>query len=118
MPSVVGAPVSLPTVWKAAALLTGLAALVTAVVVTRPEATTAVDVRPASVWLSGEARGRIVLAGARSERPSLAVQLGDDPAADDEGATVPPVEYDVAEARRRGVRPRPRHRIGGGARRT
>ncbi len=98
VPSVVGAPVSLPTIWKSVALLTGLAALVTAVVVTRPEATTAVDVRPASVWLSGEARGRIVLAGARSERPSLAVQLGDDPAAADEGTSVPPVEYDVAEA--------------------
>lgn len=96
VPSVVGAPISLPTVWKAVALLTGLAALVTAVVVTRPEATTAVDVRPASVWLSGEARGRIVLAGARSERPSLAVQLGDDPSSED-GASVPAVEYDVAE---------------------
>ncbi len=98
IPSVVGAPISFDVVWKAAALLLCLAAAVTAIVITRPEATTAVDVRPASVWLSGETRGRVVLAGARSERPSLAVQIGDDPTAVDEGAAaVPEVEYDVAE---------------------
>lgn len=83
---------STDVVWKATALLAGLAAAVTAVVVTRPESTTAVDVRPAAVWLSGEARGRIVLAGARSERPSVALQIGDIPA---EGA--PSSEYDIAE---------------------
>jgi hypothetical protein len=83
---------STDVVWKATALLAGLAAAVTAVVVTRPDSTTAVDVRPAAVWLSGEARGRIVLAGARSERPSVALQLDDIPT---ESETAP--EYDVAE---------------------
>lgn len=92
-----GAPLSLDVVWKAAALVAGLAAVVTAIVVTRPEATRAVEVRPAAVWLSGESRGRVVLAGARSERPSLAVQLGADPAADDAATDASGGEYDLAE---------------------
>ena len=96
--SAIGSPISLDVVWKAAAMLAGLAAIVTAIVITRPEVITSVDVRPASVWLSAEARGRIVLTGARSERPSLAVQLADDPGAAGADATpVEPVEFDVAE---------------------
>ncbi|MFN8020996.1 MAG: Ig-like domain-containing protein [Acidimicrobiales bacterium] len=95
-----GAPVSLDVVWKAVALVAGIAAVVTAIVVTRPESTTAIQVRPAAVWLSGEARGRVVLAGARSERPSLAVQLGTDPSAPADGADPAAAaggEYDLAE---------------------
>lgn len=37
----------------------------------------AVDARSSVVWLSGEARGRVVLGAARAQRPSLSIQISD-----------------------------------------
>ncbi|MFN6122677.1 MAG: Ig-like domain-containing protein [Actinomycetes bacterium] len=69
--------------WRTVAIVAVLAALVTGIVVARSENTTAVQANAATVWMSGEARGRVVLAAARGERPSVAIELGTEPTAYD-----------------------------------
>ena len=44
----------------------------------RSDAATEVRGEPGTTWISGEARGRVVLAAAGGDRPSVAVELGAD----------------------------------------
>ncbi len=60
----------------AVALIAG--AIVIAFIARRPDAAQ-VQSESAELWLSGEAKGRVVLATARGERPALAVELGTEP---------------------------------------
>lgn len=62
--------------WKTGASLFAVAAIVAGIVVTNQASPHAVAGEPADVWLSGEARGQIVLGAARGERPSMAIALG------------------------------------------
>jgi large repetitive protein len=62
---------------RSLATLGFVAIAVTSLVMFAEQPATSVDVRSSSVWLSGEQRGRVVLAAARGQRPSLAVALVD-----------------------------------------
>ncbi|MGD9703669.1 MAG: Ig-like domain-containing protein [Acidimicrobiia bacterium] len=46
----------------------------------RTDAATEIRGNPGTAWLSGETRGRVVLAAAGGERPSIGLQLGDEAA--------------------------------------
>jgi large repetitive protein len=65
----------------------------------RNEPTTAIDGAAATVWLSGEGKGRVVLASARAERPSIGIALDTVPTTDDAAADQAdqPAGFDLAD---------------------
>ncbi len=60
---------------RSAAALTAVGAVLGGLALLRHEPTTAIDGAAATVWLSGESKGRVVLASARAERPSIGIAL-------------------------------------------
>ena len=74
-------PLGLDVVGKTIAALLAVATVVGAIVTVRHDPTTSVEGRAATVWMAGEARGRVVLSAARGERPSIAIELDSAPSA-------------------------------------
>ena len=65
------------------AVLCAAVAFLAVLVTVSVSSTDSVQGGVATVWMSGEARGRVVLSAARSERPSIAIELDSDPTAYD-----------------------------------
>lgn len=76
-------PLGLDVVGKTIAALLAVATVIGAIVTVRHDPTTSVEGRAATVWMSGEARGRVVLSAARGERPSIAIELDSAPSSYD-----------------------------------
>ena len=68
-------PLSVDVIWKTLAAFAGVIAIIAGVLVLRGDPPKAIDGRSATVWLSGETKGRVVLAAARAQRPSIGVTL-------------------------------------------